>query len=80
MEYEKDYLDFAKSITDKYISLLNGDCPANTWSGNLFCDDQYILPTEQEENKFHKERNERAIEWLNKNMLSYKEWKNCKIT
>ena len=74
MKYEKEYQDFIKDITDKFISFLIGECPPQTWSGQSLCDDMYREPTEEERNIFYRENNKYALKWLNENMVTYDEW------
>jgi len=74
MKYEKEYQEFVKQITDKFISFVTGEYPPKTWSGHAFCDDMYREATEEERDKFYKENNKYALKWLNENMVTYDEW------
>lgn len=74
MKYEKEYQEFVKQITDKFISFVTGECPPKTWSGQGFCDDMYREATEEERDKFYKENNKWVLKWLNENMVTYDEW------
>ena len=74
MKYEKEYQEFVKQITDKFISFVTGECPSKTWSGHSSCDDMYREATEEEIDKFYKENNKWALKWLNENMVTYDEW------
>lgn len=74
MKYEKEYQDFVKQITEKFISFVTGDCPPKTWSGDSFCNDMYRDATEEEKSEFYKKNNESALNWLNENMITYNEW------
>lgn len=74
MKYEKEYPEFVKQITDKYISLTSGECPSKTWSGNNLCDDMFLEPTEKEIMEFHKQKNKIALLYLNENIITYNEW------
>lgn len=74
MKYEKEYQEFVKKITDKFITFVTGECPPQTWSGHSFCDDMYREPTDEEKDKFYKENNKFALQWLKENMVCYDEW------
>ena len=74
MKYEKEYQEFVKQITDKFIQMVSGECPPKTWSGHGFCDDMYSEATEKEKELYYKENNELALNWLNENMVNYDMW------
>lgn len=74
VKYNREYQIFIKKITDRYIKMLEGDCPMNTWSGHSMCDDQCIPPTKKQKEIFHKERNTNALIWLKANMITYEQW------
>ena len=73
MKYEKEYQVFAKEITDKFISMVTGELPIQYFCGEM-SDRSARIPTEEEQQEFFKENNKRALDWLNKNMVTYGEW------
>lgn len=73
MKYEKEYQEFAKGIIDKFISMVTGELPIQYFCGEM-SDGEGSVPTDEEQQEFFKENNKRALEWLNKNMVTYDEW------
>jgi|LakMenEpi03Aug12_release.lakeMendotaPanAssembly.Ray.scaffolds.fasta_scaffold549286_2 hypothetical protein len=73
MKYEREYQIFAKEITDKFISMVTGELPTQCFCGEM-SDGPSRIPTEEEQREFFKENNKYALEWLNKNMVTYDEW------
>ena len=73
MKYDKEYQEFAKGITDKFISMVTGELPIQYFCGEM-SDGEGRVPTDEEQQEFFKENNKRALEWLNKNMVTYDEW------
>jgi hypothetical protein len=73
MKYEKEYQEFAKGITDKFISMVTGELPIQYFCEQM-SDGKGRIPTDEEQQEFFKENNKRALDWLNKNMVNYDEW------
>lgn len=73
MKYEKEYQEFAKGITDKFISMVTGELPIQYFCGEM-SDGPGREPTEEEQNEFFRKNNKYALEWLNKNMVTYVDW------
>ena len=73
MKYEKEYQIFAKEITDNFISMVTGELPIQYFCGEM-SDGPGRIPTGEEQQKFFKENNKCALDWLNKNMVTYDEW------
>jgi hypothetical protein len=73
MKYEREYQIFAKEITDKFISMVTGELPIQYFCGEM-SDGEGRIPTDEEQQDFFKENNKRALDWLNKNMVTYDEW------
>lgn len=73
MKYEKGYQEFVKGITDKFISMVTGELPIQYFCGTM-SDGEGRVPTDEEQNEFFSENNKYALEWLNKNMVTYDEW------
>jgi len=73
MKYEKEYQIFAKEITDKFILLVNCELPIQYFCGEM-SDGEGRIPTDEEQQEFFKENNKRALNWLNKNMVTYDKW------
>ena len=73
IKYEKEYQEFAKEITDKFISMVTGELPIQYFCGEM-SDGPGKIPTDEEQQEYYKENNKYALKWLNKNMVTYAEW------
>jgi hypothetical protein len=73
MKYEKEYQEFAKEITDRFISMVTGELPTQYFCGEM-SDGTGRELTDDEQKEYFNRNNKFALEWLNENMVTYDEW------